>query len=78
MPDGEPEVNPYEQLKQEILQLRDKGHTIIFSTHNMSSVEEICDEMALINHSQVVLSGDVNEVKKPFPHGPLRGGHPAG
>ena len=55
-----------EQLKQEILQLRDKGHTIIFSTHNMSSVEEICDEMALINHSQVVLSGDVNEVKNRF------------
>ena len=50
-----------EMLKREILALRDKGHTIIFSTHNMSSVEEVCDEIALINHSQVVLSGHVVE-----------------
>ncbi len=52
-----------EMLKREILNLRDQGHTVIFSTHNMSSVEEICDEIALINHSQVVLSGNVNEVR---------------
>ena len=45
-----------ELLKREILALRDKGHTIIFSTHNMASVEEVCDEIALINHSQVVLA----------------------
>ncbi len=55
-----------EMLKQEILSLRDKGHTIIFSTHNMSSVEEVCDEIALINHSQVVLSGVVDEIKERF------------
>ena len=55
-----------EMLKREILALRDKGHTIIFSTHNMSSVEEVCDEIALINHSQVVLSGQVDEVKERF------------
>lgn len=55
-----------EMLKQEILELRDKGHTVIFSTHNMSSVEEICDEIALINHSHVVLSGNVAEVKGRF------------
>lgn len=55
-----------EMLKREILALRDKGHTIIFSTHNMSSVEEVCDEIALINHSQVVLLGHVDEVKERF------------
>ncbi len=55
-----------EMLKQEILSLRDQGHTIIFSTHNMSSVEEVCDEIALINHSQVVLSGVVDEIKEHF------------
>lgn len=55
-----------EMLKREILALRDKGHTILFSTHNMNSVEEICDNIALINHSQVVLSGNVQEVKQRF------------
>lgn len=55
-----------EMLKREILELRDKGHTVIFSTHNMSSVEEVCDEIALINHSQVVLSGNMLDVKERF------------
>ena len=55
-----------ELLKQEILALRDKGHTVIFSTHNMSSVEEVCDDIALINHSQVVLSGNVHDIKECF------------
>lgn len=55
-----------EMLKREILELRDKGHTVIFSTHNMASVEEVCDEIALINHGRVVLSGDVSEVKDRF------------
>ena len=49
-----------ELLKREILELRDKGHTILFSTHNMASVEEICDRIALINHSKVVLDGEVD------------------
>ena len=52
-----------ELLKREILELRDKGHTVIFSTHNMSSVEEVCDEIALINKSHLVLSGNVSDVK---------------
>ncbi|MDR1632135.1 MAG: ATP-binding cassette domain-containing protein [Dysgonamonadaceae bacterium] len=52
-----------ELLKNEILQLKEQGKTIIFSTHNMASVEEICDEIALINKSKVVLSGDVNQIR---------------
>lgn len=52
-----------ELLKKEILELKQLGHTIIFSTHNMESVEEICDNIALINHSQVVLQGNVNEIR---------------
>ena len=55
-----------EQLKQEILKLRDQGHTIIFSTHNMSSVEEICDDIALINHSEVVMQGEMRSIKDGF------------
>lgn len=58
-----------EMLKREILALRDKGHTVIFSTHNMASVEEVCDEIALINHSEVVLEGKVSEVKNRFRSG---------
>jgi ABC-2 type transport system ATP-binding protein len=53
-------------LKQEILNLRNEGATIIFSTHNMSSVEEICDEISLINASKVILSGHVDEIKTSF------------
>jgi len=55
-----------ELLKREILNLRDQGHTIIFSTHNMASVEEICDNIALIDKSRVVLSGNVQEVKNRY------------
>lgn len=55
-----------ELLKKEILELKEAGHTIIFSTHNMASVEEICDNIALINRSQVVLSGNVTEVRNRF------------
>lgn len=55
-----------ELLKREILELKNQGHTIIFSTHNMASVEEICDNIALINHSEVVLQGNVNEVRSRF------------
>lgn len=62
-------------LKREILQLKAKGHTIIFSTHNMASVEEICDEIALINHSQVVLSGQVDEVRHRFKQHTFRVSH---
>ena len=51
-------------LKDEILALRDKGATIIFSTHNMSSVEEICDHITLINKSRNILSGEVDEIRR--------------
>jgi len=51
-------------LKDEILSLRDKGATVIFSTHNMASVEELCDDIALINKSHVVLSGSVSQIRR--------------
>ena len=51
-------------LKEEILALRDKGATVIFSTHNMSSVEEICDHITLINKSHNILSGRVDDIRR--------------
>lgn len=53
-------------LKEEILKLRDEGSTIIFSTHNMSSVEEICDHITLINKSRNILSGKVDDIRNEF------------
>jgi len=53
-------------IKKEILELREKGSTIIFSTHNMESVEEICDDIALINKSKKILDGNVTEIKEAF------------
>ncbi|MFB6317374.1 ABC transporter ATP-binding protein [Saccharicrinis sp. FJH54] len=53
-------------LKDEILELKKKGATIIFSTHNMSSVEEICDDIALINKSKVILEGNVTDIKNTY------------
>lgn len=53
-------------IKKEILELREKGATIILSTHNMGSVEEICDHIALINNSRKVLSGEVRDVRNRF------------
>lgn len=53
-------------LKDEILGLKERGITILFSTHRMESVEELCDSIALINHSQVVLTGEKNEVRNRF------------
>ena len=53
-------------LKQEILRLRDKGATVIFSTHNMSSVEEKCDHITLVNKSRNILSGSVDELRHRF------------
>lgn len=53
-------------IRQEILELSEKGTTIIFSTHRMESVEEICDHIALINKSQTVLEGPIDEIKKQF------------
>jgi len=53
-------------LKEEILKLKNDGATIIFSTHNMSSVEELCDNIALLNKSEKVLDGSVRDIKKKF------------
>lgn len=53
-------------LKNEILKLRDEGSTIIFSTHNMSSVEELCDHITLINNSHNILSGKVEDIRRQY------------
>ncbi|MEA1873955.1 MAG: ATP-binding cassette domain-containing protein [Bacteroidota bacterium] len=53
-------------MKNEILELRDKGATVIFSTHNMSSVEEICDDIALINKSKIVVEGNIDTIRKRY------------
>ncbi len=50
-------------IKNEILELKAKGSTIIFSTHNMGSVEELCDYIALINQSKKILDGSVREIR---------------
>ncbi len=52
-----------DMLKREILRLKEEGTTIIFSTHNMPSAEELCDDIALINHARVVLSGSLTDIK---------------
>lgn len=53
-------------LKNEILELRDKGATIIFSTHNMSSVEELCENISLVNRSQIMLQGNVAQIRASY------------
>jgi ABC-2 type transport system ATP-binding protein len=53
-------------LKKEILQLRDDGATIIFSTHNMESVEELCDNIALINKSVKIVDGQIDEIRERY------------
>ena len=53
-------------LKNEILELRDKGSTILFSTHNMSSVEELCDNIMLINKGEKILEGSVYDIKQQY------------
>ncbi|MDD3078642.1 MAG: ABC transporter ATP-binding protein [Paludibacter sp.] len=50
-------------LKREILELRDKGATIIFSTHNMGTVEDLCENISLVNKSQIVLQGNVADIR---------------
>ena len=51
-------------LKEAILELRDKGATILLSTHNMASVEELCDSITLINHGKSILQGRVGDIKR--------------
>lgn len=53
-------------IKNEILELRKNGATVIFSTHNMGSVEELCDNIALINKSEKILDGSVKEIRKMY------------
>ena len=53
-------------IKDEILSLREKGSTIIFSTHRMESVEEMCDYIALINKSEKILDGEKSKIKNDF------------
>jgi ABC-2 type transport system ATP-binding protein len=53
-------------LKQEILNMKAQGSTIIFSTHNMASVEELCDNIALINKSKVIVEGKLEEVRRQY------------
>ena len=52
-----------EIIRKEILRLKDEGATIILSTHNMESVEELCDNIALINKSKLVITGGVDEIR---------------
>lgn len=53
-------------IKDEIMELRDKGTTIIFSTHRMESVEDMCDHIALIHQSNKLIEGPLHEVKKQY------------
>lgn len=53
-------------LKQEILKMKEEGSTIIFSTHNMASVEEVCDKITLINKSRKMLEGPIDEIKSEY------------
>lgn len=53
-------------IRDELLELKKKGSTIILSTHNMGSVEELCDHIALINRSKKILDGNVREIKRAF------------
>ena len=53
-------------IKDEILKLNKEGATVIFSTHRMESVEELCENIALINNSNKILDGNLDKIKKDF------------
>lgn len=55
-----------EVIRQEILRIKEEGATIILSTHNMESVEELCDEIALINKSRLVITGAVDDIRRRY------------
>ena len=55
-----------EVIRSEILRLKDEGATIILSTHNMESVEELCDDIALINKSRLVITGGVEDIRRQY------------
>lgn len=56
-----------ELLKEEILRLNREGATVILSSHNMTSIEELCTHVALLNQSHVVLSGKLETIKQQYP-----------
>ena len=53
-------------IRKEILRLKDEGATIILSTHNMESVEELCDSIALINKSRLVITGELEDIRRKY------------
>lgn len=53
-------------IRKEILRLKEEGATIILSTHNMESVEELCDEIALVNNSKLVITGGVEDIRRQY------------
>ena len=53
-------------IREEILSLKEQGATIVLSTHNMESVEELCDDIALINKSRLVITGGVDEIRHKY------------
>ena len=53
-------------IRKEILRLKDEGATIILSTHDMASVEELCDEIALVNHGKLVITGGVDDIRRQY------------
>ncbi len=55
-----------EIVRREILRLKEEGATIVLSTHNMESVEELCDEIALINKSHLVITGGVDDIRRRY------------
>lgn len=55
-----------ELIRREILRIKDSGATIVLSTHNMESVEELCDEIALINKSHLVITGEVDAIRREY------------
>jgi len=61
-----------ERLKGLVLGLRDRGKAVIFSTHNMNEVEELCDRLLMINRGRVVLYGSLKEIKSGFPGNKIR------
>lgn len=62
-------------IKDEILRLQKEGTTILFSTHRMESVEELCDHLTLINKSKAILSGEIQEIKNQFKEGVYQVSH---
>lgn len=55
-------------IRDEIIRLKDEGCTIILSTHNMESVEELCDEIALVNKARLVITGNVDQIRRDYGH----------